>query len=678
MEPCRMSELFAYPVLRLDTKESLCHLHSLRLQLGDPMKSHPMAPLLPGLSLLIGAQCIRVLLPSIAWYLRETLGVDDVRMTAFACTPFVLALAAPLLHRLFKSPGALLLSGGGLLVSRLTEQISSSPWVDLWASLGGTTCFLWLLPLLHTRARARGTHGIRGFTSGLLIGLSLDTTLRGLTHTLDLSWLQAPEVLVIVIGIVSTFGYMLWREIQHEESPGDTGFLDSIPLIGMGPFLFIQLHILQNQGWVSELTGLPHWAALILITLGNLGAITTATLVMARIRASSRWWTPLLGGLLMIVLTLIKQPGHLFTITVLGSLVTSGALLALIVSHNNSQHPHHAGTFGTSLALGLGMLLFVTLIQAYYLSMVIHIPIAQASIAPLAAVIVTLCSLGGECLSHSYNEEYSNPDWRPVRISAFLLLISLVIMVSDTLGAKTPKAGHGYPIRMMTYNIHSAYGTNGRQDVEAIAQVIEQSGADVVALQEVSRGWMLNGSTDLLTLLSRKLNMPYTVMGATADPIWGNAILSHYPIIQTGQGAVPRLDTLIGRGYLWALLDLGAGERVLLIATHLHHEEHRSEVHIPQVKTVLREWDERPQTVLLGDMNTIPGRPEIHLILQAGFVDSWQEEGIGLGYTFPSYSPDRRIDWLFHTTDLVARDVTVTQSQASDHFAVAATIAKAP
>ena len=75
----------------------------------------------------------------------------------------------------------------------------------------------------------------------------------------------------------------------------------------------------------------------------------------------------------------------------------------------------------------------------------------------------------------------------------------------------------------MTYNLHSAYNSQGRQDLEAIAQVIEESGADVVALQEVSRGWLIDGSTDMAGWLSRRLGMPILFRGTT-DPVWGNAI----------------------------------------------------------------------------------------------------------------------------------------------------------
>ena len=42
-------------------------------------------------------------------------------------------------------------------------------------------------------------------------------------------------------------------------------------------------------------------------------------------------------------------------------------------------------------------------------------------------------------------------------------------------------------LRVMTYNIHHAEGLDGKVDLERIANVIRQSNADVIALQEVDK-----------------------------------------------------------------------------------------------------------------------------------------------------------------------------------------------
>jgi endonuclease/exonuclease/phosphatase (EEP) superfamily protein YafD len=69
----------------------------------------------------------------------------------------------------------------------------------------------------------------------------------------------------------------------------------------------------------------------------------------------------------------------------------------------------------------------------------------------------------------------------------------------------------------------------------------------------------------------------------------------------------------------------------------------------------------------VGDLNSRPDFPEIKLIADAGFVDSWAQAGQGDGYTFSSDAPYERIDWIWHTPDLVALDIQVPLTTASDH-----------
>jgi endonuclease/exonuclease/phosphatase family metal-dependent hydrolase len=161
--------------------------------------------------------------------------------------------------------------------------------------------------------------------------------------------------------------------------------------------------------------------------------------------------------------------------------------------------------------------------------------------------------------------------------------------------------------------------------------------------------------------------MPAVAMGPVTDPVGGNAIVSRYPIPAGGHAVLPGLDALVGRGYVWAQLDWGSGEPLHIVNTHLDSE--RSDVRIVQLTALLEAWAGRPRTVLVGDMNALPGGPEIQMILAAGFLDAWSETD----------QPERsRIDYIFHTIDLVAHDVVVIESPASDHPAYAATIAPRP
>ena len=623
--------------------------------------------ILVALTLLFAGQSFRVLLPSLVWYWGSTLDMRAELVVSYAYAPVVLALVAPLLVRWLKPRGALWAVGAGLMLCRLVEQVSTPPDMRVWAALGGSACSLGLLLLLFGQARAEGEDGLQTFAMGLLLGLSLDTGLRGLTGTLDLSWIPGPWPWLIVIALVGAFGYALWHVTRNEMSLQGEGFLSSLPLIGLGLLLFAEWQILQNQGWVATLTGWSPGLALSWIMLGNVGALLAAAYAFTSFWLRLTGWWPLLpGSALTFALIFAEVPSWTFALGLLVGQVSVGLLLAVIVG-DVRQPASRAGVVRAGFAIWLGLLLLGTLIMLYYFSFVVRLlPIPRSTLAPLAGSGLTLCAVSSTWL-RSREQPRRALDWTPVRLGMLMLLLPLGVLMAEALHAPKPALAKGYPVRVMTYNIRSAYGMEGRQDVEAIARVIEGAGADVVALQELSRGWFMNGGTDLLPLLSSRLQMPYTVMGAATDPLFGNAILSRYPILASGQGKLPQLDTLIGRGYVWAQLDLGAGETLLVIGAHL--EPGHADARLAQTEALIDNWAAQPKTVLAGDMNALPGSPEIQMIVEAGFVDAWVEAG----------QEDRpRIDWIFHTPELIARDVTTIVSRASDHSAVVATIALRP
>jgi endonuclease/exonuclease/phosphatase family metal-dependent hydrolase len=156
--------------------------------------------------------------------------------------------------------------------------------------------------------------------------------------------------------------------------------------------------------------------------------------------------------------------------------------------------------------------------------------------------------------------------------------------------------------------------------------------------------------------------------------MWGNAILTRYPIMDYGSGVLPLAGSTLGRGYLWAKFDVGAQQPIQIIATHLHHLGNEGYVRLAQVPVLLEYWDHAPRSVILGDLNAVPDSEEMDLIRQAGLIDSWIEAGSGAGYTFNSFDRFQRIDWIWHTEDLVALDVEVISSTASDHLPVIITL----
>ena len=622
------------------------------------------------LTVVLGAQLLRVLLSTLIWHWGANLGLSSGWVVTCAYAPTLLALAAPALARRMGPRGALWAAGAGLALGRLAVQFSTTTTVDVWAALAGVTAFYVLLILLA--GRAGGEAGRPALVLGLLFGLGLDTALRGLTGTLDLSWIPGLWPNLAVIALVGAFGYSLWQATRGDGRLADATFPNSLPLAGLGPLLFVQWQLLQSQGWLATLTGWSPAAALAWLTLGNGGALVAAAITLATPRSRSTWWSPLpAGGALTVALALAAVPGWGAAVSFLAGLGIAGFLLAVIYGEGPPAAAPAgitpAGITRAAFAVWLGLLLFIVFLTFYYFSLLVPLlPFSRAALVPLAGVGLTLCA--------AWAARRRSPAPAPggllrPALGLALLLLPAPAAVGLAEALRTPVAplAGGYPVRVMTYNVRSAFGRPGGLDVEAIARAIEEAGTEVVALQELSRGGMLAGNSDLLALLSRRLEMPYMVMGAASDPVFGNAILSRYPIVDGGSGSLPQLDSLVGRGYVWAELALGGGERLLVVNTHLGTEG--AKLRMAQVGALLQAWPAQPRMALLGDMNARPGSREIRMILEAGFVDAWAETG---------QAEPGRIDWIFHTPDLVAGSVMMVESTASDHPPIVATLSVRP
>src|SRR3972149_4346104 len=110
--------------------------------------------LLPAMVLSQGLQLLRVFIPRLAWYLRDTQGLSSLNLLPYAFGTFLAGYAAAWLWRRLGSSRALWLTGGGVALIRLAEQVSRSPAADLWLSLAGVAAFLLFLPVFPGQLRA--------------------------------------------------------------------------------------------------------------------------------------------------------------------------------------------------------------------------------------------------------------------------------------------------------------------------------------------------------------------------------------------------------------------------------------------------------------------------------------------------------------------------------------------
>ena len=213
--------------------------------------------LLITLTIIFAGQLMRVLFPSIGWYLRDTVKVDVTGLIPYALGPFLLGFIGLILVKKMKPGNLLLMAGGGLMLARLAEQFSIWPSVDLGLAMVVVVCFLWLLHLFVC-------FGTSPFVYVTLMGFALDAAFEALTHTLDLSWISDVWATFIVALLVGIYWIVVYVAAKRPDVNGRS-WLHSIPLLGFGLWLLLQWLIIYNQGWVTTLTGWSQPLALLLI-----------------------------------------------------------------------------------------------------------------------------------------------------------------------------------------------------------------------------------------------------------------------------------------------------------------------------------------------------------------------------------------------------------------------------
>ncbi|MDX1621380.1 MAG: endonuclease/exonuclease/phosphatase family protein [Nitriliruptorales bacterium] len=613
----------------------------------------------------LGLQLIRLLFPLVGWFLRDTEGLATLDLVPYGAAPFVLTLLAPVVTKLAGLRWSLIGTIGATALLRLVAQFTDSPDLLLWLAILGATTFLWALPAAYSAAR-------RQFAHGIAVGFVADTAIRGVGWTVDLVWHDGGTALlvVVILALIAVAGaWVTALELPTLDGPRPGA---ALPMIGLGPLVFLELLVLQNQGWISTQTGWGWDAAFLLIGIGNLVMVLGVSLGRTLPGQGS---TGLIGGVLVLLLTAATGlTGVLYAILVLAGMLGAGMVLGALTAPV-AIDDRTPSTLAHGLSLAVGWILLFVLAFGYYASYDVALPLPQDLIIIVAGALVTIFGLGASAAERPEGSAH----WVAVGVAALLLAVPGLWFRSDPLGQTEPASVSGYPVDVATYNLHSGYSTAGVQDLEAIAAAIEQTGAPIVGLQEVSRGWLLNGSTDMIGWLRRRLGFRYASFHATTpDPVWGNAILSRYPLEETEAQILPQLDSLLRRGVLEADVDLGDGAVLHLMVTHLHHTgDNLEEIHDEQIATILEAWAQETRTVLMGDFNAEPDAPQMQAIYDAGFVDVWDTAGSGPGLTANAADPEVRIDYVLHSPDLNATDARVIESQASDHFAVAATITTA-
>lgn len=234
-------------------------------------------------------------------------------------------------------------------------------------------------------------------------------------------------------------------------------------------------------------------------------------------------------------------------------------------------------------------------------------------------------------------------------------------------------------LKILTYNVHSCVGTDRKIDPHRIAEVVAETGADIIALQELDVGRKRTGGVDQAHVIASLLKMEAHFHPAlhVQEEKYGDAILTAWPTRLIKAGPLPSIGET--RGALWVRAEL-PGFGINILNTHLGL---RGADRARQVSMLLSgEWIgsadfQAAPAIICGDLNAIPSSPAYKSIARQ-FRDVQLLTSPRAARTFPSRFPLLRLDHIFVSegTGVTGSRVISTPlaRQASDHLPLLAEV----
>lgn len=457
-------------------------------------------------------------------------------------------------------------------------------------------------------------------------------------------------------------------------------------LAALGPALALAGVFLASPAFLAAQGGISQTAAGMWIAAGLIAGIAAVSLPGRQaagrlpspppLPASLRPYPRRVAAVLLTaaVAGLLALPGGLSGVLTLLALALLPPLLARALGSAEGRRAHATllGLTWAGLGCGLGYVLVVLPYQAHY---EMPMPVPNAVFPLLGTVLI-----GWAVWRPVRSDEPDRPAGpsRPARVLAPLLAAGLLFAAPPLAGAvrdapaplPTDTADGSY--RLLSWNVH--YGVDRGAEVvpDQILEVIRDSGAHVVLLQEVPRGWPIGGGTDLKTWLENRLDVT-AVWAPAADRQFGNLILTSLPVTGSEAVALPQAGGTMKRSYAVADIELGNGATTRVANVHLQHGA-AEETRLEQLDTLLGGHRAAPFTVLAGDFNAEPGWPEIDAVLEEGFGSAQDQAGDPRAATSPTHDPQHRIDWVFGTDQAAFADFRLIGTTASDHFPLTVTV----
>lgn len=592
----------------------------------------------------LGLESLRTFFAMVVWNIAEEQPAATIGAVALGI--WTVGLLAWPVRRWFG--GRLPVWRFGLLFTTVSvlNALTAQPVLTPVLGTAAAVAWMWFTPMLLV---ALGRGAASAVAAGILAGIAAQVALQHALHGMDLTMLRGiwPAAATAVLSVVLLYSV---RDVTRDDANPDTA-LPGWGIAVLGPFLLLQMTLLANPGKIQMLAGWDARATAGLIWLG-----LAAGLVLLQWQRMSSAVAVIFGSAAILILA---RPAWLTTggvwLTALSQVLLAPPLAAAFtVTTGRPARLYAAFAAAAVLLFGLTFL--------YYSRY------GWPELWPLMAALV----VGGAAAQGG--RPNAGAAVRPALVAALLAAgLGIGVHIATTPRTANPVTLPRAQLTVMTYNLHMGFDARSVPNPDGLARVIEHSGADLVGLQEVGRGWTINGGVDLASWLAWRLPGYRLIYGPMNGDLWGNAVLSRLPIAASGSMRFPIRSSTFQRGLVWATVPTAAGE-ILFVSTHFSAFAPYAQERLAQAQDLLEFWDGRQPAIIVGDFNAPPDSPVIRRLLAAGLHDLTVPHGLGMAATYSALAPRERIDYIFASADVTSQAAGILMTTASDHLPVQATV----
>lgn len=259
------------------------------------------------------------------------------------------------------------------------------------------------------------------------------------------------------------------------------------------------------------------------------------------------------------------------------------------------------------------------------------------------------------------------------RVASLARLAALAALVGCAARTGSPVSD----VRVLVFNIHAGKDAGGVDNLERVAQLIRETSADVVLLQEVDKGTRRSGGVDQPAVLSRLTGL-HVAFGRSLlyqGGDYGIAVLSRWPILSQRTVPLPvhppqeRSGSLYEPRVALEVRIASPGGTLTVLNTHIDasgDDRWRRQ----EIGTIVAVADSvRGMLLMGGDLNSTPDGEIQQTVRARGFRDAWLACGQPetSGFTYPADSGVKRIDYLYLRGTTSCSSAEVIATRASDH-----------